>query len=131
VIVLDASVVVEILLGGERSESALPWLGDAAGPVHAPGLLDVEVTQVLRRLVLGGIMEPARGGASVEILQELPVTRHPATPLLPRIWALRHHLSAYDAAYVALAEALACPLVTFDGKLARAPGTDVETRLLG
>ncbi len=129
-IVLDASAVVELLLGGERAEKVLPWFDQAEGHLHAPGLLDVEVTQAFRRLVGAGALDARRGGLAVEILQELPVTRHPETPLLPRLWMLRHTFTAYDAAYVALAEALDCTLVTFDGRLAGAPGLGVEVALL-
>lgn len=100
------------------------------GETHAPELLDVEVAQVLRRLVGTSVITAARGRASVEILQELGLFRHPARPLLPRVWSLRENLTAYDAVYVALAEALGCPLVTFDGQLARAPGPGTEVRLL-
>jgi predicted nucleic acid-binding protein len=130
-IVLDASAVVELLLGGERAEAVLPWFDAEEGSLHAPGLLDVEVLQALRRLVASGIMKPSRGRASMEILQELPVTRHLETALLPRLWQLRENLSAYDAAYVALAEALGCPLLTFDAVLARAPGLTAPIELLG
>jgi predicted nucleic acid-binding protein len=131
VIVLDASAVVELLLGGRRGQSVLHLLAEQEGEVHAPGLVDVEVTQVLRRLVSASVISPSRGRASSEILQELGIHRHPERPLLPRMWTLRENLTAYDTAYVALAEALACPLATFDRKVAGAPGVGVEVRLLG
>ena len=129
-IVLDASAVVELLLGGERAEVVIPWFETEEGEIHAPGLLDVEVTQALRRLVVNGNMEAVRGKAAVEVLQDLPVTRHMETPLLPRLWELRRNLTAYDAAYVGLAEALGCPLLTFDAGLADAPGPRVPVTLL-
>lgn len=129
-IVLDASAVVEMLLGGDRAEAVLPWIEANEGVLHAPALLDVEVAQALRRLVLTRVMSSSRGGAAVEILQDLPVTRHVETALLPRIWELRDRVSAYDGAYVALADALGCPLVTCDAALARAPGLPVEVRVL-
>jgi predicted nucleic acid-binding protein len=81
---------------------------------------------VLRRLVATGIMDPGRGAAALEILQDLPVHRHPENPLLPRIWQLCQNLTAYAAAYVALAEALGCPLLTFDAGLSRVPGLHVR-----
>ena len=130
-LVIDASAVVELLLGGERGERVVPWFEWEEGAIHAPGFLDVEVVQVLRRLVATGIMDPGRGAAAVEILQDLPVHRHPENPLLPRIWQLRQNLTAYDAAYVALAEALGCPLLTFDAGLSRVPGVDVRTQSPG
>jgi predicted nucleic acid-binding protein len=82
----------------------------------------MEVAQVTRRLVLDGMITPARGAAMLELLAEAPLRRIPIVPLLPRIWALRGNLTAYDAAYVALAEALAAPLLTFDHKIPAAPG---------
>ena len=105
-IVLDASAVLELLLGGQRAEKVLPWFEEAEGRIHAPGLLDVEVTQAFRRLVGAGALDARRGRAAMEIIQELPVSRHSEPPLLPRLWMLRHPLTAYGAAYVALAEAL-------------------------
>lgn len=98
--------------------------------MHAPALVDFEVAQVLRRLVAGGAMSASRGRAALELLAELPVSRHPGVPLLPRVWELRANLTAYDAAYVALAEALACPLLTGDASLARAPGLRAPVELL-
>lgn len=128
-IVLDASVAVELLLGGGRAEAVIPWFEAEEGEIHAPALLDVEAAQVLRRMVAAGAMSPGRGRAAVEILQDLPVTRHLETPLLPRIWSLREILTAYDAAYVALAEALGCPLLTGDRRLARSPGIPVRVHV--
>lgn len=129
-IVVDASAVVELLLGGERAEPVLSWIESEEGGLHAPGLLDVEVSQALRRMAANGVMGDSRARAAMEILQELPVTRHLETPLLPRIWQLRDNLTAYDAAYVALAGAIGCPLLTFDAALARAPGLAVPVELL-
>jgi predicted nucleic acid-binding protein len=84
--------------------------------------MDVEVAQVLRRHAAHGTLIEARAEGAIELLQRLPLTRHPARILLPRIWALRGTLTAYDAAYVSLAEALGATLLTCDGRLARAPG---------
>jgi len=131
VIVIDASAVVELLLGGRRAEPVIPWLEAEEGEIHAPGLLDVEVSQALRRLEGAGIMPRPRARAAIELLQELPLERHLATPLLPRIWELRANLTAYDAAYVALAEAIDCTLLTFDAAIAGAPDLSVPVELLG
>src|SRR5438445_343785 len=94
----------------------------AAGEtLHAPQLVDLEVAQVLRRYAASGEMEARRGLQALEDLVDLPLVRYPHDLLLSRIWDLRNNLTAYDAAYVALAEALAAPLVTRDAALA-SPG---------
>src|SRR5215207_4436900 len=89
------------------------------GALHAPALLDLEVAQVLRRYQLRGEITAAWGRAAVRLLAALPVTRYVHDPLLPRIWDLRDNFTAYDAAYIALAEALHAPVVTCDRKLAK------------
>jgi predicted nucleic acid-binding protein len=86
--------------------------------LHAPHLLDLEVAQVLRRYSLAGELNTARGLEALEDLTDLPLTRYPRDLLLPRIWGLRRNLTAYDAVSVALAEALAAPLITRDAALA-------------
>lgn len=121
-IVVDASAVVEMLLGGARGRRAEETLLERDERAQAPALLDPEVVQALRRLAAAGVVTDARARAAVAILGELPVTRHVMTPLLPRLWELRRVMTAYDAAYVALAEALECPLLTFDEALARTSG---------
>lgn len=130
-IVTDASAVVELLLGGSRGRRAEEVLSGDDVRLHAPALLDAEVVQALRTLVAARVLTQARGRAALEILQDLPVTRHLMSPLVPRMWELRANLTAYDAAYVALAEALACPLLTFDAGMAGAPGHRAEVLLLG
>jgi predicted nucleic acid-binding protein len=122
--VLDASSVVELLLGSARGDAVVAAVRDAGAEarLHAPDLMDVEVAQVLRRHVAEGTLPETRAEAAIELLERLPVTRHPARILLPRIWALRENLTAHDAAYVSLAEALGATLLTCDARLARAPG---------
>ena len=94
----------------------------ARSHLHAPDLIDIEVAHVFRPHTMQGTLTEARAEGAIELLQRLPVTRHPAGILLPRIWALRGTLTAYDAAYVSLAEALGAQLITCDGRLARASG---------
>lgn len=129
-IVVDASVVAAALsVEGKDGDSARGRLIEA-GDLHAPHLVDLEVTSVLRRRChLGGI-EEQQVDAALEDLRELRLTRYPHFPLLPRIWELRSNLSPYDAAYVALAEALECSFVTGDQKLGRAPGIQCEVEVL-
>jgi len=122
VIVLDASALLEMLLQtplGVRVETRL--LRDEA-EFHAPHLIDVEVAQGLRRLVRTGEVSAVRATEALEDLADLDLHRHQHLDLLARAWAMRDNITAYDAMYVALAEALDAPLVTCDVPLAGAPG---------
>jgi len=122
VIVLDASAVVDWLLqtsAGRHSEHRIYSAGES---LHAPHLLDLEVAQVLRRLVREGTVPANRADEAVRDLLDLRITRYPHFMLLPRVWQLRHNFSAYDAAYIGLAEKLGVPLITRDTRLAAAPG---------
>ena len=121
-IVVDASAVLELLLRGPGAAALEARVFRPGETLHAPHLVDLEVAQVLRRFAQGGVLAPARCGEALEDWRAFPVRRYPHEMLLPRIWTLRETLTAYDAAYVALAEALEAPLVTTDAKLARAPG---------
>ncbi len=121
-IVLDASAVLELLLGTERGHAIADRIADPALGLHVPHLVDVEVAQALRRLVNCGELGQEDARVAIEDLSTLDLERHAHEPLLARIWALRENLTAYDATYVALAEALDAILVTCDGRLARAPG---------
>jgi predicted nucleic acid-binding protein len=121
-IVLDASAAVDWLLrtpAGQRIEQRIYAGTDSLHTVH---LLDVEFTQVLRRLVREGTLAAKRAEEAIQDLIALRITRYAPILLLNRIWRLRQNLSAYDAAYVALAEELKAPLITRDRKLAAAPG---------
>lgn len=121
-IVLDASALVELLLGTARGHHVAEQLADPALGLHVPHLADVEVAQVLRRYVREGQLEPAVAEVALLDLRALDLERHAHEPLLERVWQLRQNLTACDAVYVALAEALEAPLLTCDARLARAPG---------
>lgn len=121
-IVLDASAAVDWLLqtsAGQRIESRIYSSSES---LHAPHLLDLEVGQVIRRFVREGAVSAHRGEQAIVDLLDLRVTRYPHFVLLSRIWQLRQNLSAYDAAYVVLAERLGAVLLTRDARLASASG---------
>ena len=124
-IVLDASCVLELLLGSRLGAQVAQRIQDQACVLHAPELLDLEVAQVLRRLVRSKVLSEERAHDALVDLCDLDLVRHPHLLLLPRVWELRGNLTAYDAAYVALAELLGAPLLTSDAKLASAPGIEV------
>ncbi len=119
-IVLDASVALELLLGTPRSRRVSERALVPAETLHVPHLLDLEVAQVLRRWVASGQVGPSRARQALDDLAALDLTRWPHDVLLPRVWQLRSNLTAYEAAYVALAEALRAPLLTCDRRLAAA-----------
>jgi predicted nucleic acid-binding protein len=121
-IVLDASAAVDWLLQTSAGQSIENRIYSRNETLHAPHLLDLEVTQVLRRLALQQVVSVHRANEAVRDLLDLRITRYPHLVLLPRIWQLRHNFSAYDAAYIALAEKLGGILVTRDARLASASG---------
>lgn len=121
-IVVDASAILEILLQTAEAPAVEERLFRANETWHAPHLLDLEVAQVLRRYVHAGTMSEARGLDALKVFAAMTITRYPHEPFLRRIWSLRANVTAYDAAYLALAEALSAPLVTADGRLAAIPG---------
>lgn len=122
-IVVDASAVLEVLLQTERGRSLEGRLFGGEG-LSAPHLLDLEVAQVLRRHARRGVLAASRGEGALRDFQDLRIQRYPHHLFLGRIWALRENATAYDAAYLALAEALDVPLLTTDRKLAEVPGHD-------
>lgn len=129
-IVVDASAVIEVLLNTSTGVQLAERVFDPDETLHAPHLLDVEVVQVLRRYTRAGELDAARGLQALEDLADFPLTRYPHDLFLLRIWELRHNVSAYDAAYIALAEALGAPLLTRDAALASAPGNRAQIELI-
>jgi predicted nucleic acid-binding protein len=124
-IVVDASVVLEALVGGGAATARL--VGE---DLVAPHLVDAEVAHVLRRRAHRGDLPADRAETALQHLQSLGMQRYPHTPLLTRVWQLRHTVTAYDAMYVALAEQLDAPLVTYDARLAGAPGVRITIEVL-
>lgn len=129
-IVLDASALVELLVGTVQGLRVADLLDDDSQSVHVPHLADVEVVQVLRRLVATRVIGEATGGAAVDELRNLTIVRHGHDVMLVRLWALRRNVTAYDAAYLALAEVLDATLVTCDKRLARSAATTVRVEVI-
>ncbi len=127
-IVVDCAAVVDALTAVEGSEDVRAALADE--DLHAPTLLDFEVVSAFRGLTLRKNITPARARDALTDFDALSIQRWPsAAPLRLRAYSLRDNLSAYDAAYVVLAEALRCPVLTRDRRLARSSGHDVEIRV--
>ena len=129
-IVTDASVILELLLQTQVAQAVSERLFRPGETLAAPHLLDVEVAQVLRRYHAAGALDGPRGEEALADLADLPLTRYSHVLVLPRIWDLRHTLTAYDAAYVARAETMGVPLLTRDSRLAASPGHDAVVELL-
>ncbi len=129
-IVVDASAVLEALLRTPAAAAVEERLFATGETLHTPHLIDLEVAQVLRRYAGTGQVEAERCRAALDDLADLPLNRYPHDFLVPRIWELRDNLTAYDAAYVALAEALGAPLLTCDRKLAASPGHRARIELV-
>lgn len=128
--VIDASAAVDLLLGTDLGERVDAALSDVLS-LDAPQLIDFEVASALRRLEALGKLESSRAVQALTDFLALSIIRYPARALLPRMWELRRRMTAYDASYVALAEALQLPLVTTDSRLARAGGHRAEILSIG
>jgi predicted nucleic acid-binding protein len=118
VIVVDASVVVEIVLRMPAAAALERRLFEPALTAYAPHLLDIEVAQAIRRSAASGYIAPERGRQALADVADFPLHRYPHGFLLQQVWDLRNNLSAYDAVYVALAKILDAPLLTRDRRLA-------------
>jgi predicted nucleic acid-binding protein len=129
-IVIDASVLIEVLLRTPLSTVLEARLLAPGETLHAPHLIDIEVAQVLRRYERSGAIDARHGRQALDIAAALPIRRYAHNLLLGRVWDLRHNLTAYDGAYVALAELLGATLLTRDAKLAGAPGHAASAELV-
>jgi predicted nucleic acid-binding protein len=129
-IVVDASALLEVLLNTPSGSAVARRLFAENETLHAPHLLDVEIAHALRRYARAGELDGVRGLQALEDLADFPLTRYPHDLFLPRIWELRHNMTAYDAAYVALAEGLAAPLLTRDAALPSAAGHHAQIELV-
>jgi predicted nucleic acid-binding protein len=122
-LVIDASAATELLLARPAAEAVAGHVSERGLDLHAPHLIDVEIASAVRRLVATGEAASERGDEAIADLLDLPLARYAHDILLPRVWELRENFSAYDAAYVALAEALSdegVPLLTTDARFASA-----------
>lgn len=122
-LVVDASVLAPAIVdaGTDGATIRARLRGET---IAGPDLLRVEVLAVIRKRRIDGSLSADQADAAVDDLLDLPLSVFPAAPLVRRAWALRDNLTAYDAVYVALAEALDCPLLTADARLANAPGNN-------
>lgn len=129
-IVLDASAAVSVLLNRDASAPRIrERMEKADNGLHVPHLFEIEVMSVLRRYALHRGLSEKRSAELLEDLATMRITRYPHTALLSRVWELRENVTAYDAAYIALAETLEAPLVTQDERLFKAPGIQATVEL--
>lgn len=127
-LVVDTSAALDALAAHNPPPGLIDRLtGD--GDLHAPHLIDIEVLHALRGMLIRGEITPDRAADARSDFADMTMSRYPHAPLADRIWQLRHNLTAYDAAFVALAEILDAPLVTCDAKLATAPGHNAKVEL--
>jgi predicted nucleic acid-binding protein len=131
VIVLDASAAIELILNTDAASLVVDRIASPDETLHAPHLVGVEVLQVVRRYVASGAVEVNDAEAALEDFAALDIARYAHEPLAPRVWELRENLTAYDAVYVALAEVLDAPLLTFDQRIADAPRHRAVVNVLG
>ena len=127
-IVADTSAIVDALIGRPGQPDLLRRL-QGASELHAPHLIDVEFLHVLRRLLRTGALSPDRAADARHDFQDLAIVRYSHEPLSDRMWQLPENVTAYDAAFLALAETLDAPLITCDAHLARTSGHHAQIEL--
>jgi len=129
-IVIDASAVLELVLRTEKGKKVEARVLVSEESLHAPHLIDVEVTQALRRLVQLKEIKAERAKQALDDHAALNIKRADHVDMLERLWELRQSITAYDATYVALTEVLDAPLITCDSKLARSHGHRATVELI-
>ena len=129
-IVLDASAAIEWLLQSPSGSRVEARIYSKLESLHAPHLFDLELAQGIRKLAREKAISASRGEQALEDLQRLRIMRYPHSILLRRIWQLRNSLTAYDAAYIALAEQLGAPLITCDARMGAAHGYHARVEVL-
>jgi len=120
-IVIDASLTIDLSLGTQTGHELWPQVESTSATLAAPDLIDLEILQVLRRQLNLKIIDIHRANEAIAVFNALPIDRYSHHLLAPRIWALRDNLTAYDAAYFALSELLDIPLCTRDKKFLTVP----------
>lgn len=131
ILIVDASAVLPVVTRDPSRLALEERLFEPGVSLMAPCLIDLEVVQVLRRKAATGRLTARQAEFAIQALAVvLPIERVAHTPLLDRVWELRANLTAYDAAYVALAELYDAPMLTRDAKLARAPGHHARVELI-
>jgi predicted nucleic acid-binding protein len=129
--VVDASVFVNAeAVDGPAGEAARRTV-EQLSLLQVPAVFPAEVTSAVRKMVLAGVLSEERARATLTALVDVAKACHAFDPFIGRVWELRHHLTVYDAWYVALAEALDTTLLTADGHLASAPGLRCEVQVVG
>ncbi len=128
-IVIDASILANAL-GDDGSDGRAARRRLASDGLAAPDLVDVETVAVLRKRWLAGGLTDRRFAAAIGDLEDLELTRYPTLAMMRRAFELRANVTAYDAAYVALAEELRCTLLTADQRLAASPGPTCHIEIL-
>jgi predicted nucleic acid-binding protein len=129
-IVVDASALLELLLNTDVAARVAARFFDRSEALHAPHLLDLEIEQALSRYERAGTLAASRAEDAFEDMADMQITRYPHGFLLPRVWTLRRNVTAYDATYLALAEALGATLVTRDAALASVPGHNARVEVI-
>ncbi len=129
-IVLDASAVIDLLMRSSSGNRLAARIEREELSLHAPHLIELEVMQILRKAIARGALADSRAQPAFQDFRAMRMALYSHTDLMERIWSLRHNLSAYDAAYVALAESLEVPLFTLDARIAKATGHRAKIELL-